>query len=71
MNKTMSMDLINHFLQSYGYLAVFVFVIPPVLFTGIALPYIADRRSGGKRSGQRGRAPRGGTAGPCACARGS
>jgi membrane protein DedA with SNARE-associated domain len=26
MNKTMSMDLINHFLQSYGYLAVFLFV---------------------------------------------
>ncbi len=26
MNKTMSMDLINHFLQSHGYLAVFLFV---------------------------------------------
>ncbi len=25
-------------------------VIPLVLFAGIALPYIADRRSGGKRS---------------------
>jgi hypothetical protein len=27
-------------------------VIPLVLFAGIALPHIADRRSGGKRSGQ-------------------
>ena len=26
MSKTMSVDLINHFLQSYGYLAVFLFV---------------------------------------------
>jgi len=26
MSKTTSMDLINHFLQSYGYLAVFLFV---------------------------------------------
>ena len=28
-------------------------VIPLVLFASIAVPYIADRRSGGKRSGQR------------------
>ena len=32
--------------------SVIFIVIPLVLFAGIALPHIADRRSGGKRSGQ-------------------
>ena len=36
-----------------GSSVIFIPVIPLVLFAGIALPYIADRRSGGKRSGQR------------------
>jgi hypothetical protein len=47
-------------------------VIPLVLFAGIALPYIADRRSGGKRSAQRAaRAARHGGGPGRACARGS
>ena len=47
-------------------------VIPLVLFAGIALPYIADRRSGGKRSGQRAACGAGHGRGPArACVRGS
>ena len=47
-------------------------VIPLVLFASIAVPYIADRRSGGKRSGQRAACRgQGMAAGERACVRGS
>ena len=45
--------------------------IPLALFAGIALPYIADRRSGGKRSGQRAACGAGHGRGQRACVRGS